>query len=111
MPNMLCYLSFSSGHYKISYAAVEKPVGCDVKIGTSLRPTIESHLGVNSKDPSVGPGQYKHLTTLGGAKITPYENSSAYSFTSAATLKKDKGQDCPPFILQATQFPQGGFQG
>lgn len=58
------------GKYTLKHEQVEIPVGTETRIGTSLRPTIESHLGVNSRQPTVGPGHYKHLTTLGGAKVT-----------------------------------------
>jgi len=95
------------GHYTVQHDITELKVASDMKIGTSLRPTIESHLGVNSNAPTVGPGHYKHLELLGGAKVTPYDNPPKYSFTSASVLKNTKPKDDPELILQATQFPQG----
>lgn len=98
------------GAYTLNFSQVEMPVGTETRIGTALRPTIESHLGVNSKAPSVGPGQYKHLTTLGGAMVTPYAGVPAYSFTTASyRTKPAKQQQDVQMILQATQFPKGGF--
>lgn len=97
------------GAYILSHTQTELPVGTETKIGTSLRPTIESHLGVNSKAPTVGPGHYKHLTTLGGAKITPFNVPPSYSFTNAShRMKSGKPKDDPEMILQATQFPGAG---
>ncbi|CAD7925457.1 unnamed protein product [Amoebophrya sp. A120] len=47
------------GKYSLNFTQVEEPVGTETKIGTGLRPSMESHLGVNPKAPGVGPGQYK----------------------------------------------------
>jgi len=96
------------GQYTLNYTQTEMPIGTETKIGTSLRPTIESHLGVQKKGPNVGPGQYKHLTILGGAIITPYNMVPSYSFTTASNRTPKKGSDVE-MILQPTQFPQGGF--
>jgi len=64
---------------------------------------------VNSRAPTVGPGHYKHMTTLGGAKVTPYNSAPLYSFTTASyRTKAAKPRDDPEFILQATLFPTGG---
>lgn len=98
------------GQYSLVHTQVEMPIGTETKIGTALRPGIETHLGVNSKAPTVGPGHYKHLTTLGGAKVTPYSMVPAYSFTTASyRTKGQKPKDDVEMILQPTQFPKGGF--
>eukprot|EP00392_Amoebophrya_sp_AT5.2_P006611 g6623.t1 len=99
------------GKYTLNFTQTELPVGTETKIGTGLRPSMESHLGVNAKSPGVGPGQYRHLTTLGGAIVTPYDNAPRYSFTTASYRTKTRFKEDPDMILQATQFPKGGFQG
>ena len=73
-------------------------------VGTSLRPSIESHLGVGNNP--TGPGQYKTLSTLGGNVVCA--NAPRYSFTTASNrTKKEKPRDDPPMILQAQGFGGG----
>ncbi|CAD7964237.1 unnamed protein product [Amoebophrya sp. A25] len=99
------------GTYSLNFVQCEAPVGTETKIGTGLRPSMESHLGVDPRNPSVGPGHYKHLTTLGGAIIAPYNYAPRYSFTTASYRTKTRAKDDPDMILQPTQFPKGGFSG
>lgn len=73
-----------------------------VGVGTSNRPSIASHLGVDIKN-VIGPGQYAIASTLGGNLQTPA--SPAYSFTQSSDRTKiKKMKDDPPLVLQVTQF-------
>lgn len=93
-----------AGQYTLCHNQVELPVGTHTGIGTSLRPSIESHLGVGTN--ATGPGQYKTLTTLGGNVVCA--NAPKYSFTTASTrTKKDKPRDDPPLIPQVCGFGNG----
>ena len=100
------------GKYTLKHEQVEIPVGTETRIGTSLRPTIESHLGVNSRQPTVGPGHYKHLTTLGGAKVTPYNSAPLYSFTTASyRLSAGKVGPTTKASYRLCRWPATGYVG
>lgn len=62
-------------------------------MGTSLRPKIESQIGVGSND--TGPGQYPIKSMLGGAH---------YSFTTAGWIEQKKDSNNAEFILQPSTF-------
>jgi len=73
-----------------------------VGVGTSNRPSIATHLGVDVKN-VIGPGQYPIASTLCGNLQTPA--SPAYSFTqSSDRTKLKKLREDPPMVLQVTQF-------
>jgi len=88
------------GTYEPSYSQIELPLGQDCRIGASLRPGLETQLGVVSI--TDGP-KYDIHSTLCGSIFT--KCPPKYSFTTASTrtgpVKKET--HTPPFILQ----PQG----
>lgn len=89
------------GSYQPNHTQVETPAP-KVAVGTSNRPSIASHLGVDSKN-VIGPGQYSIATTVGGNIETTKPPS--YSFTQASDRTKVKKlKDDPPLVLQVTQF-------
>jgi len=89
------------GNYKINYGLTESIVCPGVKVGTSLRPSIETHLGVG-KNGDTGPGQYNVADTLGGSATTA--NAPKYSFTTAGWIQAKRDDSCPDFVLQASTF-------
>lgn len=89
------------GMYKINYGLTESIVCPGMKVGTALRPTIESHMGAG-KNASTGPGQYPVATTLCGSATTA--NAPKYSFTTAGWIQAKRDDSCPDFVLQASTF-------
>lgn len=89
------------GKYALIHVQTE-PNDLSVKVGSSHRPPIASHLGVDIKN-VIGPGQYNLPSTLCGNLQVPA--SPAYSFTqSNERTKKKKAKFDVPLVLQVTQF-------
>lgn len=90
----------ASNQYKINYSLTESEVSPGIKVGTSLRPPIESQIGVGSNE--TGPGQYKVMTTLGGNAVVA--NAPKYSFTTAGWIQPKRDVTNADFVLQCSTF-------